>query len=121
MRNSRETFRDEKGDYMEMAMLYVGLARQEGLYANVVKVQEDYLGAKTSHPCAAVRLRRIVNSVRTAREDVLVDPAYKMFGVCHRKFRVMTDEEVKRNYILNQHDEMVDIHIMSGDNYRLVA
>ncbi len=71
-------------------MLYVALARCAGLKAYDVNVEEDVVGGKIPHDCAAVFFGSKV---------MLVDPTYRWYGVPHHKFTVLNDVQAIALYM----------------------
>jgi tetratricopeptide (TPR) repeat protein len=66
----------------EYAKLFIALARDVGLEAFCVHVEEDYRGKVVYHDCAVVFAQG---------NALLVDPAYRWFGVPHKEFVLMDD------------------------------
>jgi len=66
----------------ELAKLYLALARSVGLAAYYVHLERDYRGDVVYHDCAAVFV---------GGRCLLVDPAYRWFGVAHRDYAVLDD------------------------------
>ena len=79
----------------EQARLYVALARDAGLKAFYVNVQEDWEGHQVLHSCAAVFIDG---------KAFLVDPGYHWFGVPHRRFAVRDDLQAIADYLNQQED-----------------
>ena len=89
-RTAQEVFaawQDPKASFIcnEFAKLYIALARAAGLKAFYVHLERDYQSQIVYHDCAVVFL---------SGQALLVDPAYRWFGVPHREFTVLDDLEV---------------------------
>jgi tetratricopeptide (TPR) repeat protein len=69
----------------------MAMARHVGLEAHYVLVERDYAGRLVSHACAGVYLTNRL---------ILVDPAYKWFGVAHKNFKVLNDRELVGFYLI---------------------
>jgi hypothetical protein len=67
----------------DMAVLYVAMARRMGLKAYYADVMIDHKGNTVEHACAVVDLP-------IGRK--LADPAYGMFGICHKKYSICEPE-----------------------------
>jgi len=74
----------------DYALLYVALARCVGLKAYDVNVEEDAMGGKIPHDCAAVFF---------GGRAMLVDPIYHWFGAPHNKFTVLNDPQAIALYM----------------------
>jgi len=86
-RTAREVFDDWKDPQtnlvcMDLAVLFVALARAADVKAFFVNVTKDPDGVVTSHACAAVF---------TEDGVLLVDPSFHWFGVPHRQYRILDD------------------------------
>ncbi len=81
----QEVFRNKQGVCGEMAFLYVTMARSIGLKSDFVIVDRDYKGDKVHHACAGVDVEK---------GYIFVDPAYHMFDVSHKKYRIAADREI---------------------------
>ena len=86
-RTAREVFTawgdsKELFNCQEFAKLYIVLARAVGLDAFLVHLERDYAGDVVEHACAGVLLEE---------GALLVDPAYRWFGVRHVSFRFLDD------------------------------
>jgi hypothetical protein len=68
-----------------MAFLYITMARCIGLKSAYVSVTRDCNGKKVWHGCAVVD---------AGHKKVLVDPAYHVFDVKHRKYEILDDSRV---------------------------
>ena len=79
----------------EYIFLYVALARSVGLGANFTFVDADYHGKVRPHACAVV----FING-----KGILVDPAYRWFGIPHARFRVQSDLQVIGSYLAQLDD-----------------
>jgi hypothetical protein len=88
-RNSREVFEQREGICGEMTFLYVTMARVIGVEANCMDVKVDYKGEKVKHACARVR---------TEEGRKLVDPAYHIYDINHRRCNVLSDAEMVEMY-----------------------
>jgi len=77
--------------------LYIALARSVGLKAFYVFVTKDHSGRNVSHACAMV----IING-----QAILVDAAYKWFGIPHIKYEVEDDVRVMGAYLCQSHDPL---------------
>ena len=73
---------EESFSCQEYAKLYVALARDVGLKAFYVHAEKDYTGKAVHHDCAAL----FVDG-----KALLVDPAYRWFGVPHEDFTILDD------------------------------
>ncbi len=98
-RKSDEVFSRKSGLCGEQASLYVVMARSVGLESNLVLVHRNFLGDKTKHGCASVRLDR---------KDVLVDPTLEKegFDVKHKEFEIVSDDKAIEHYIFVQDDDI---------------
>lgn len=88
-RHSREVWRDREGVCGESSYLYVSLARAADLEAEVAIVEVDFKGEKVDHMCAVVEIDG---------KNINVDPAYRRFGVHHKKIRILTDKEAADDF-----------------------
>jgi len=73
---------EESFSCQEYAKLYLALARDVGLQAFYVHLEKDYRGKVVFHDCAAVFAEG---------KALLVDPAYRWFGVPHKEFVILDD------------------------------
>lgn len=87
--NSSEVWEAKQGICGEMTFLYVAFARFCGLRANYVSVTKDAYNKKTHHACAGIHLDQLL----------LSDIAYHEFEIAHRKFEVLTDNQVIDRYV----------------------
>ncbi len=91
--NSDKLLKSKKGICLDMAILYVTMARSVGLDSYVADVKIDNGGKPHflwfGHACALVKING---------RDVLVDPAYGEFDIKHRKYRLWKDKDVRRHY-----------------------
>ncbi|MBU4284224.1 MAG: transglutaminase-like domain-containing protein [Nanoarchaeota archaeon] len=87
--NSRETLEHRLGICGEMAFLYITMARAAGLKSKYVSVKIDCDNKKVNHGCAVVYI---------GNKSILVDPAYHKFNVHHKRYEVVNDNDVARNY-----------------------
>jgi len=87
--NSKEVLSYSRGICAEMAFLYIAMARSVGLKSNFVSVDIDSFGKHVSHACAAVE---------TERGLVLVDPAYHMYDVKHKRYQIWNDKSIMREF-----------------------
>jgi hypothetical protein len=83
--NSEEVLERGKGICGEMVFVYVTMARSVGLESAFVEVDVDYKGKRVAHACGIVE---------TERGNILVDPAYHMYDVHHRDYKVLSDLDV---------------------------
>ncbi|MBU2589292.1 MAG: transglutaminase-like domain-containing protein [Nanoarchaeota archaeon] len=83
-KRSTEVLRKKHGVCAESTVLYVTMARCSGLKANYVSVHKDNTGKKVCHACAGVKLK----------DWLLVDIAQETFDIKHKKYQILTDEEV---------------------------
>lgn len=90
-KNAVEVLAMREGLCAEEAVLYITMARCCGLKAQYASVEKDDDGKKVKHACAAVEIDG---------KNILVDPAYYKFGIMHRKYSIITDEEVRKRYEL---------------------
>lgn len=86
-RTAREVFAawddpDQAFSCQEFAKLYLVLARDVGINAFYVHLGRDYRGKLVFHDCAIVFVDE---------KALLVDPAYRWFGVPHQEFTVLDD------------------------------
>ena len=88
-RNSAEVLKDMAGICGSESFLYIVLARLNGLKAQSVEVTKDYHGKKVHHGCAVVEVKN---------KKILVDPAYHMFDIHHKKYRILSDAEMLKLY-----------------------
>ena len=75
---------------LEFSYLYVAVARAAGLKAYWVSVEEDCVGRKDSHACAAVFV---------GGKWLLIDLPYECFGAPRRRFVVMDDLQAAAVYL----------------------
>jgi tetratricopeptide (TPR) repeat protein len=80
-------------DCQRLTFLYVALARAEGLRTYVANVEEAVDGSKSPHVCAAVYC---------GDRALLVDDAFGLFGVLHKRFTVIDDLHVIAGYLGRQ-------------------
>jgi tetratricopeptide (TPR) repeat protein len=73
---------EESFSCQEYTKLYVALARYVKLKAFYVHIDKDYRGEVVNHDCAVVF---------ADGKGLLVDPAYRWFGVPHKEFTVLDD------------------------------
>ena len=83
-RSSKEVEMDGMGVCGEQSYLYAVMARRAGLSSGYVSVDVDAFGKDVHHACAWV----MANGKR-----ILVDPAYNMFDIKHKRFRYLKDSE----------------------------
>jgi tetratricopeptide (TPR) repeat protein len=98
MRTARQAFEawsDPKAifGYQDYIFLYVALARETGLRAWYVLVEEDYRGTNDSRHCAGVAV---------GEQVLLIDPGYQWFGVPHKKYRFLNDLQITGSYMLQE-------------------
>ena len=86
----------------EHANLFVALARYVGLKAFYVHVEKDYRDKMVHHDCAVV----FVDD-----KALLVDAAYRWFGVPHKEFVILDDLQTIAHHLvqLNDHDRKVTL------------
>jgi len=82
-RNSSEVFIDKQGVCGELGVLFVVMARYCNIKANYVSVTVDNEGKKVYHACVNVTI---------GAENILIDPAYKEFGIMHKEYIIKNDE-----------------------------
>lgn len=87
--NSEEVLKYKKGICAEMVFLYMAMSRSVGLKSNFVYVSKDCFGKRVRHACAAVE---------TEKPLVLVDPAYHMYDVKHRKYHIWSDKVIMKEF-----------------------
>ncbi len=76
------------GNCLELAFLYVAMARSIGMESNIADVKIDTFGRKVDHACA---------SIHNNGKIILSDPAYHTFDVKHRYSQIY---DQKNNGIL---------------------
>lgn len=87
--NSKKVLEDGEAVCADMAFLYVTMARSAGLKSHVAEVTKDVYNTKVCHACAIVKAEG---------KTYLADPAYKVFGVNHKKFRIISDLDATQIY-----------------------
>jgi ankyrin repeat protein/cytochrome c-type biogenesis protein CcmH/NrfG len=80
----------------EFAKLFVALARETGLKAFYVHLEQDFQGRIVYHDCAMLF---------ADGKALLIDPAYRWFGVPHRKFIVLDDVQTIAHQALQPTDD----------------
>ena len=88
-RDSVEVEKDGVGVCGEQAYLYTVMARRAGLMSGYVSVDVDAFGKDVDHACSWVM---------ADGKRILVDPAYKRFGLKHQKYRYLTDSQATFNF-----------------------
>jgi hypothetical protein len=88
--NSKETLERKLGICGEMAFLYITMARAAGLRSKYVSVKVDCDNKKVNHGCAVVYIQN---------NPILVDPAYNKFDIHHRKYKILNDNEITKNFV----------------------
>ncbi|MBL7100768.1 MAG: transglutaminase domain-containing protein [Nanoarchaeota archaeon] len=87
--STEKVLEEEEAVCVDMAFLYVTMARVSGLRAHVADVTRDFKNKKVCHACAIVKAEG---------KTYLADPAYQIFGIKHKKFRVIDDSEATQYY-----------------------
>lgn len=100
-RTAQQTFAawddpNESFSCQEYAKLFIVLARDVDLSAFYVHLGTDYKGRTVNHDCAVVF---------TDGGALLVDPAYRWFGIAHKDFVVLDDLQA----IAHQHFQSPDV------------
>lgn len=90
-KSAHEVFRAGEGICLDQAYLYCVLARYTGVNSSVVEVKKDCNGEKVWHACCCVDGK------------LLVDTAYSRFDVEHEDYRIMSDDEVRKEYYSIKH------------------
>jgi tetratricopeptide (TPR) repeat protein len=75
--------------------LYVALGRRVGLTTCYVYVEKDYRGKCVSHSCAGVAIDG---------KWILADPAYRWFGVPHKKYQFESDLDAVAAFLAQSQD-----------------
>ena len=89
--SSDEVVKNRLGICAEMAFLYTAMARSVGLNSNFVSVDVDCYGKRVNHACSNIGIERGL---------ILVDPAYQAYDVKHRSFKIWSDNELMRHFIV---------------------
>jgi len=84
-RTSREVFYEKGGICGELSFLYTVLARAIGLKSGIVDVKVDVNGKSVNHACSWVKING---------KELLVDLAYGVYDIKHKKFKKLSDREV---------------------------
>jgi transglutaminase-like putative cysteine protease len=84
-RNALEVFQSKEGICGEMAILYVVMARSQGLDSRYCSVHKDNKNQDVHHACAVLQ--------RPNAKPILIDPAYHIFNIEHQKYKILTDSE----------------------------
>lgn len=72
----------------EMSFVYVTMARCAGLQSYYMHVDRDFRNKKVNHACAYVNVGR----------DLFVDIAYKMYDIEHRRYKILNDQQIMKQY-----------------------
>ena len=76
-------FNNRRGKCAGLSRLYISLARDVGIDARYVRVKVDCYGEPVKHACVLVEIDG---------KEKLIDPAYEIFGVQHREWRVACNQ-----------------------------
>lgn len=91
VKSASETFVNRKGACIDFGFLYTAMARVAGIESYFVHVDEDYKGRTDAHACSGIYVKNSLGLI-------LVDPANGGFDVKHKRFRVLSDDQVKVYY-----------------------
>lgn len=75
-----ETFKKRKGSCIEQSFLYISMARLADLETYLVFVEKDNEDNDVKHACVSYK-------------DFLIDLSYKTYGINHKLYRIISDEE----------------------------
>lgn len=88
-RSSNETYKSSEGVCGELSILFMVMARAANLEAHYVLVEVDHDNKSVNHACVVVNCDG---------DDIFIDPAYHAFSIEHKKFRVLSDQELVERF-----------------------
>ena len=91
-RTSLETWSTQEGVCGEMSILFVAMASLAGIPSAYVPVRRDMTGQAVCHACASV-------FDQCSNLPVLVDPAYKKFGVKHWDYSFINHQQLNSRFV----------------------
>lgn len=86
-RNAAAIFNDRRGVCSEMAILLMALCRYKNIDCFFAEVTSDANGKEVAHACVAFPYQGAY---------ILVDPAYKSYGIDHKKWHIVADDHLLR-------------------------